>query len=214
VKTYADTLKDQVRAARVTLSVATAAAKPSEPVQDAVVSAEERSAIANDLELAALRRKMIDGIFELQGKPETPVRRQLREFGYVIWWLTCVVVLSFVLAIATTFPYFVYECATTTARTCSDLDVPAFEPLMVISIIAGIVLATWGAMHGRNQWRAYVNRVHNMPIGDLLKEWKHQADFEGHAPRSSAALRRDGLPRGKDRRGDEDRVMASGLVDT
>ena len=173
--TYADTLKEQMRAAGVTLSVAAAAAKPSE--QDATMSAEERSAIASDPELAALRRKMIDGILALQGKPETPVRRQLREVGYVLWWLMFAVVFSFILAVATTFPYFVYECATTPGHECSNLSLPAFEPLMVISIIAGIVLATWLSIQSRRKWNAYVNRVHNMPTADLLKEWKHQADL-------------------------------------
>jgi len=42
MKTYRDTLKDQMRAAGVTLSVATATAKPSEQAQDAIMSAEER----------------------------------------------------------------------------------------------------------------------------------------------------------------------------
>ena len=60
---------------------------------------------------------------------------------------------------------------------------------MLLSVIAGIVLATWAVIRGRNKWRAYVNRVHNLPIADLLKEWKHQADLK--AVRIEAQRRRE-----------------------
>ena len=186
--TYVDTLKEQMRTAGVTLPVAPAAAKPSEQEQEAVMSPEERSAIASDPELAALRFKIIDGIFTLQGKRRTRIRCATEDLGYVLLWLVLVPTFSFVLAIVTTFPYYCYECATTTARTCSDLDVPAFEPLMLLSIIAGIVLATWLTMQSRNQWLAYVNRVRNLPMTALLEEWKHQRDLK--VMRLEAARRR------------------------
>ena len=143
-----------------------------------MMSAEEHSAIASDPELAALRLKVIDGIFTLHGKRRTPIRCAAEDLRYVLLWLRLIPTCSFVPVVATTFPYFCYECAHTTAGTCADLELPAFGDLLALSVMLGVILAAWAALRARSRWHAYANHVHNMRVRSLLKEWKDQAELK------------------------------------